>query len=90
MRLLTNPRGAEIMRRMTTLDTARQVIDAFGGLKEFAAWWQPGMSVKTVWSWGERGFPPDLYVAMSRRLRAEKRIDCPPAAWGMREVERAS
>ena len=63
--------------------TAASIIDALGG--PHAVGRMLGLDIRVVSNWKTRGFPPDTYVALSRRLRA-RHMAAPPELWGMRFI----
>ncbi|MPZ58469.1 MAG: hypothetical protein GEU91_18650 [Rhizobiales bacterium] len=69
-------------------ETAHEVIETLGGRSAFAEWF--GVDPRTVTMWRVRGFPANTYLVMTTRLKREKRIEVPPSAWGMIEVDEAS
>jgi hypothetical protein len=60
-----------------------EVIEKLGGVVKFGAFFGVSKSVANVWR--TRGFPADLFVAMSRRF-LEAGIQLPPELWGQREL----
>jgi hypothetical protein len=67
---------------MRFCQTPDEVIDAVGGTNAFAVWF--GATYPAVSVWRKRGFPAATFAEMLYRLRTERRLDAPPAAWGQR------
>jgi hypothetical protein len=65
------------------LNSVDKVIEHFGGLAEFAR--LAGVPMRVAWNWRRRGFPPEYYVSLNRRLR-ENGVVAPRDLWRQREL----
>jgi len=75
----------EYYRKMETLSTTSEVMDALGGNLAVAE--LTGSKPKAVWNWrGFETFPSNTYVAMTEALRVIGKT-APASLWGMKAVE---